>query len=109
MSVGAPRGRNTVFPPSIHPFSRPLPPALKTSHHRNQLPSLFLFYFSPLFFPLLLMKSSQSLSQLCVCVGESRPERGEAEGGFFFFEKKRDSMCLSEWRWRVSVWLVNPV
>lgn len=30
--------------PSIHPSIRPpLPPALKTSHHRKQLPSLFFF------------------------------------------------------------------
>lgn len=24
-------------------------------------------------------------------------------------ERKSNIMCLSEWRWRVSVWLVNPV
>lgn len=57
-----------MFPLSIHPSRPPLPPALKTSHHRKQLPSLFFF--------LLLMKSSQSLSQLCVCVGEAQRERG---------------------------------
>ncbi len=48
--------------PSIHPSIRPLlPPALKTSQHRKQLPSLFFK---------LLMKSSQSLSQLLVKRGD---------------------------------------
>lgn len=87
--------------PSIHPSIRPpLPPALKTSHHRKQLPSLFFCFF--FFFPLPLMKSSQSLvSAVCLCC-----RGGEAEVAI---ERKIDSMCLSEWRWRVSVWLVNPV
>ena len=43
---------------------------------------------------------TESVSALC-CRG------GERKG--VAMEKKRDSMCLSEWRWRVSVWLVNPV
>lgn len=86
-------GTKCSLSPSIHP---PLLPALKTSHHREQLPSLLSFF-------LLLMKSSQSLSQLCLSVSARRGEKGVS------LERKRDSMCLSEWRWRVSVWLVNPV
>lgn len=85
----SPHRRNKMFPLSIHPsILPPLLPALKTSHHRDQLPSLFCCWWNPL---------SACLS--CVCLAE----KGAA------LRRKRDSMCLTEWRWRVSVWLVNPV
>lgn len=51
-----------------------------------------------------------------LAAAETLTERGRAVSALVerrekrvAIERKSNIMCLSEWRWRVSVWLVNPV
>lgn len=98
----SPHRRNKMFPLSIHPFAHRCRLHSRLLTIASNYPHCFFLFFFFLFFPLPLMKSSQSLvSAVCLCC-----RGGEAEVAI---ERKIDSMCLSEWRWRVSVWLVNPV
>lgn len=85
--------------PCIHPFAR-----------RRRLHSRLLTIASN--YPHFFFSSSSwwnghGARLSCVSVRLRWWNRKKKKGGGA--AKKRDSMCLSEWRWRVSVWLVNPV
>lgn len=92
-----------MFPLSIHPFAHRCCRRLHFSRLLTISQAITLTFFFKL-----LMKSSQNLPQprLCEADGEDRERDKRGEGAI---ERKKDSMCLCEWRWRVSVWLVNPV
>ena len=91
-----------MFPLSIHPFAHHCRLHSRLLTIASNYPHCFFFFFFSFFFPFTadeILTEPVSAARLC-CRG------GEAEVAI---ERKIDSMCLSEWRWRVSVWLVNPV
>lgn len=93
----SPHRRNKMFPLSIHS------PQRRCMHSRL----LTIASNYPHFFPPADEILAESPSRLRFCASVLAKQGGGGEGRQA--AGKRDSMCLSEWRWRVSVWLVNPV